>query len=176
MKTNETQNRDYDGGGSGSDYDSGGSGSDNNSGGSDVSNTDLFGNVLYLDKIDENTYKIVTEADDYEKMLRWNNEYESYYDKESDCYLWYNTEILPNQWQYWYEGISSDYGDYGWMEYEPDGWFIEERESEWYLLPDKYDTSKLWHLDMIPSDGSEEDTESAFQNVELVSPTGEKKD
>ena len=39
---------------------------------------------------------------------------DNYYDKETDCYFWLNNDVTPPIWQYWYEGISSDYGDYGW--------------------------------------------------------------
>ena len=90
-----------------------------------TSNTDIFGEAVYLKKIDDNTYKMVSESDPYDLKLKWNSEYESYYSIPDDCYLWYNTDVIPNLWQYWYEGISSDYGDYGWMEYEePDGQMI----------------------------------------------------
>ena len=111
------------------------------------SNVDIFGREIFLDKTGDSSYRIVTESDDFEKKLRWNEEYKSYYDQESDCYLWYNTDVEPNIWQYWYEGISSDFGDNGWMEYESDGWYIEESRSSWIKLPDSYDKSKLWHIE-----------------------------
>lgn len=111
------------------------------------SNVDIFGREIFLDKTGDSSYRIVTESDGFEKKLRWNEEYKSYYDQESDCYLWYNTDVEPNIWQYWYEGISSDFGDNGWMEYESDGWYIEESRSSWIKLPDPYDKSKLWHIE-----------------------------
>ena len=79
----------------------------------------------------------------------WNDEYECYYDKETDCYFWYNNTTKTHTWQYWYEGISSDYGDYGWMEWdeEEDCWIIEISEGEWIYLPDRYDQSYLWHIE-----------------------------
>jgi hypothetical protein len=80
---------------------------------------------------------------------------DDYYDKETDCWFWFNTDIKPGQWQYWYEGISSDFGDYGWMEYDDDEslWYIETSEGNWIKLPEKYDTSKLWHFeDMYAND------------------------
>lgn len=80
------------------------------------------------------------------RTCEWVSEYDSYYDKPSDCYFGYKEDT--DEWQYWYEGISSDYGDYGWMEYDyGDGnWYIETSNGNWELLPDKYDTSKLWHF------------------------------
>ncbi|MBO6166170.1 MAG: hypothetical protein J6O17_07395 [Eubacterium sp.] len=127
-----------------------------------VQDTDIFGETLYLKRIDNNSYMLVTESDSYDMTIKWNSEYESYYDRDSDCYLWYNTEVVPNLWQYWYEGISSDYGDYGWMEYEePDGWFIQEKKSKWVELPGKYDSSKLWHIVDEDNGSSSDDTEEA---------------
>ena len=74
---------------------------------------------------------------------------EDYYDEKTQCWFWYNTDVVPGQWQYWYEGISSDYGDYGWMEYDDDKgiWYIEFSDGKWKKLPDKYDTTDLWHFE-----------------------------
>lgn len=82
------------------------------------------------------------------RTCKWDSEYESYYDKTTDCYFWMNDTIDPPQWQYWYEGISSDYGDYGWMEYDFDEkiWYIEVSDDTWKPLPEKYDTTELWHF------------------------------
>ena len=55
--------------------------------------------------------------------------------------------MTPNVWQYWAEGISSDYGDYGWMEHDEDGWFIEADQGVWIEVPAWYDTSRLWYFD-----------------------------
>ena len=73
---------------------------------------------------------------------------EDWYDSRTECWFWYNDEETPYQWQYWYEGISSDYGDYGWMEYDmgEDAWYIEADEGNWVHLPADYDTSALWHM------------------------------
>ena len=73
---------------------------------------------------------------------------EDWYDSKTKCWFWFNDEAKPYQWQYWYEDISSDYGDYGWMEYnmDEDTWYIEVRDGEWVQLPYTYDTSKLWHF------------------------------
>lgn len=78
----------------------------------------------------------------------WYDEYESYYDEVTDCYFVFNTDVEPPEWQYWYEGISSDYGDYGWMAYHYDEglWYIESSDGQWDVLPDRYDTADLWHM------------------------------
>ncbi|MCR4584877.1 MAG: hypothetical protein K5686_04060 [Lachnospiraceae bacterium] len=72
---------------------------------------------------------------------------ENMYDRVSDCWFWFNTELLPAQWQYWYEGISSDFGDYGWMEYDDEEgkWYVEVADGDWQELSG-YDTSNLWHF------------------------------
>ena len=82
------------------------------------------------------------------RTCKWDSEYESYYDEPTDCYFWKNDTINPVQWQYWYEDISSDYGDYGWMEYDFDEnrWYIEVSDGDWIRLPNRYDTTDLWHL------------------------------
>ncbi len=82
-----------------------------------------------------------------DKTLVWDEDQDSYYDADTDCWLWYNEDLDPAVWQYWYEGISSDYGDYGWMEHYPDGWFIEESAENWIPLPDSYDTGDLWYIE-----------------------------
>ncbi len=82
------------------------------------------------------------------RTVYWNDENESFYDKPTDCYFFWNDEIDYPDWQYWYEDISSDYGDYGWMEWDGDEgcWYIETGEGEWEVLPSEYDTSELWHF------------------------------
>lgn len=109
----------------------------------EVSNIDIYGTDIYLDEVGDNTYVICDETDDYEKHLTWDYGADSYYDYDSECYLWYNTDVSPNLWQYWYEEIAgSDY--YGWMECEGSSWYIEVSDTEW----EEYtgDTSKLWHI------------------------------
>ncbi|MBR5766741.1 MAG: hypothetical protein IKX95_08165 [Lachnospiraceae bacterium] len=73
---------------------------------------------------------------------------EDWYDSQTKCWFYYNDDVSPDQWQYWYEGISSDYGDYGWMEYDMDegAWYIETDDGNWVHLPGSYDTSALWHM------------------------------
>ena len=68
------------------------------------------------------------------------------FDEDSDCWLWYTTEVDPPVWQYWVEGISSDFGDYGWMEHDEDGWWIEASNGNWIELPDRYDADGLWYI------------------------------
>lgn len=69
---------------------------------------------------------------------------EDWYDSQTECWFYFN----DGQWQYWYEGISSDYGDYGWMEYDMDesAWYIEVENGQWVHLPETYDTTNLWHM------------------------------
>ncbi len=73
---------------------------------------------------------------------------EDWYDSQTECWFYYNDSVPPYQWQYWYEGISSDYGDYGWMEYDmgEETWYIETDKGNWERLPAGYDTSRLWHM------------------------------
>ncbi len=72
----------------------------------------------------------------------------NYYDSETGTYFWFNTDVTPPQWQYWVEGISDDYGDYGWMEYDDaeQQWYIES-EDGWDVLPADYDAAALWHFE-----------------------------
>lgn len=81
----------------------------------------------------------------------WLPSYESYYDQVTDCYFWYNDTIDHPSWQYWYESISSDFGDYGWMEYDEveQKWYIEVSDSQWSVLPEKYNTDDLWYIHVI---------------------------
>ena len=92
--------------------------------------------TLYVEAIDRN--------------CEFDRDYAEYYDPETKCHFWYNDLVEPPVWQYWYEGISSDFGDYGWMEYDEDEdcWYIEQDDSDWVQLPDEYDTSALWHIEM----------------------------
>lgn len=118
----------------------------------DKNNDSLFMNKEYLNDIrnggtgsDEDQLYVESIG----RYIYWSDEYDSYYDEESDCYVYYNEDMDPPVWQYWYEDISSDYGDYGWMEYEEneDLWYIEVGEGEWEKLPSKYDTDDLWHFE-----------------------------
>ena len=74
---------------------------------------------------------------------------EDYYDADSKCWFWFNDEVSPAQWQYWYDGISSKYGDYGWMEYDDSEkiWYIETSEGNWEILDESFNTENLWHFE-----------------------------
>lgn len=108
------------------------------------SNLEIYGNEIYLDEVSPNIYRICSQQDEYEKHITWDYGAESYYDYDSDCYLWYNTDVSPNLWQYWYDDIAGD-DYYGWMECEGNDWYIEVSDTEW----EKYegDTSWLWHIE-----------------------------
>lgn len=108
------------------------------------SNENLYGKYLYLDKIDEDVYKVVSEDENPERRLEWNEEFCGYYDDLSDGYVWY--DVKREQWRYWFNGISSDYKDYGWMVYKPEGWRVQKDYADWIKLPEKYDRSKLWYI------------------------------
>lgn len=104
-----------------------------------------------------------------QRECSWHNS-GNYYDKETDCYFWLNTEVSPPVWQYWYEGISSEFGDYGWMEYSfvEQTWYIEAAEENWIPLPEKYDTSNLWHMNN-PDDGRFQDKDQIFvEEIERI--------
>lgn len=109
-----------------------------------ASNDDIYGTYLYLDKIDEDVYVVVSENDDPEKRLVWDKDFCGYYDDRSDGYVWYDKK--REQWKYWFKGISSDYKDFGWMVYKPNGWRIEREHGDWIKLPEEYDRSRLWYI------------------------------
>ncbi len=104
------------------------------------------GDTVYLARNGQNSFSFSSEqfAD---KTLVWDRDADSYYDADSSCWLWCNVDVDPPVWQYWYEGISSDFGDFGWMEHDSDGWFIEASEGNWIAVPGKYDVSGLWYID-----------------------------
>ena len=105
-----------------------------------------YGSAVYLTKIGQNSYT-VSSSKSGDKKLTWDASADSYYDASTECWLWYNTDVEPPLWQYWFEGISSDYGDYGWMEHDASGWYIETSEGNWIRLPGSYDTSRLWYIE-----------------------------
>jgi hypothetical protein len=109
------------------------------------SNEDLYGKYLYLDEIDEHSYRVVSEDEDPEKRLEWDEDFCGYYDDRSDGYVWY--DVNRKKWEFWFNGISSDYKDYGWMVYKPEGWRIQRDYVDWIKLPEKYDRSKLWYIE-----------------------------
>ncbi len=107
--------------------------------------------IKYHNNSDKVVYESVSEEDSIyiEEIGRTcYKDGEDWYDSQTQCWFWYNDTVPPYMWQYWYEGISSDYGKYGWMEYDMDEeeWYIETDENNWERLPEYYDTSGLWHM------------------------------
>jgi len=107
-------------------------------------NLEIYGTEIFLDEISPDVYRICDEEEEYEKHLTWDYGARSYYDYDSDCYLWYNTDVSPNLWQYWYDDIAGD-NYYGWMECEGENWYIEVSDTEWELY--EGDTDGLWHIE-----------------------------
>ena len=102
---------------------------------------------VYLAKTGPASYRETKSVPSDGKVLVWDDDAECFFDEESDCWLWYNTDVRPALWQYWYEDISSDFGEYGWMEHDLDGWYIEASEGDWIPLPEEYDTDELWYIE-----------------------------
>ena len=119
----------------------------------DIPNLGLF---VYV-KEEDGAYVITDEADytsNYRdggyKSLSFDSD-GNYYDKETDMYVYLNEYIDPPQFQYWLEGLSSEYGDYGWMEYDAaeKQWYIEVDNDDWQPLSDsEYEEFKdrLWYI------------------------------
>ena len=116
---------------------------DNNAG---FSSLPQDGQMIYLEEQGDGSFHVVTDPIRADRILTYDRSADSYYDEASDCWLWYNTDVSPAIWQYWYEGISSDYGDYGWMEHDSEGWWIEAAEGSWIPLPSAYDSRNLWYI------------------------------
>lgn len=125
----------------------------------------IFGSMKMVKWFNEDSAYTSTSNTTYVEEIgrecKWLNEYESYYDPITDCYFWYNDEVEFPGWQYWYEGISSDYGDCGWMEFDEfeNVWYIEVKDGDWQILPSKYDTSYLWYIDEYDEEYNEEYSE-----------------
>ena len=116
-----------------------------------ISNPDLFNEIIYLERVSDDSY-VITGNVEHDLEPVWQQEEQSYYEVESGMWLWYNTDVEPNLWQYWYEPISQDFGNYGWMEWEDGTWYIEANAGDWIPLPEEYDTSPLWHIVASDSD------------------------
>ena len=109
---------------------------------------DLFGEIVYLDAGSGGAFRLSPDGEEsYDKKLLWDGEEECYFDPASDCWLRYDAEAASPQWEYWVQDVSPDFGDYGWMKYEPGGWVVQQAEGNWIPLPDRYDQSELWHID-----------------------------
>ena len=107
---------------------------------------DSYDSVITLTRTGDNSYQI-SDGGSEDKTLVWDDEADSYYDEESDCWVWLNTDVEPAVWQYWYEGVSSDFEASGWMEHYEDGWFIEADIDDWIALPEQYDSGSLWYIE-----------------------------
>ena len=84
------------------------------------------------------------------RTVFWNSEYDCYYDEDTDCYFFLNNDMNPPVWQYWFEGVSSNYdSDYGWMEWDYDEkrWYVQQSENSWVPLPENEYTDRLWHME-----------------------------
>ena len=88
-------------------------------------------------------YEIISSGN-ADKVLEYIPEDDYYYDSDTEAWLCYNMEMSPAVWQYWFEGVSSDYGDYGWMECEGKDWYVEVSSGNWQKYPGS--TASLWHI------------------------------
>ena len=90
-------------------------------------------NYIYVDEIGRTCFK----------------DGEDFYDDETECWFYFNESLYPAQWQYWFESVSGNYGDYGWMEYDDNEqrWYIEVDDGNWQVLPEEEYTDDLWHFD-----------------------------
>ena len=102
----------------------------------------VYGQPIYLTKNNDNSYSV--SSSNTGKKLEYVASEDSYYDKENDYWVWYSKDY--NVWQYWYEPISSNFGDYGWMEHDYEGWWIEADRDNWIKVPSNFDTSKLYYI------------------------------
>ena len=98
---------------------------------------------VYLNKENGSGYSVVQDSGNYSYVLEYIPAEDSYYCQELNQWFWYNEEVYPAIWQYWHEDISSDFGDYGWMEHDNEGWWIETSDGNWEKVPERYDTSGL---------------------------------
>ena len=103
-----------------------------------------IGNTIYLRRVSSG-YKLVNSSDSYDKKLVKDSD-DNYYDETTGLYLYYSKEY--DVWQYWYEPISGNFGDYGWMEYDIDEkqWYIEVDSNNWIVVPSNFDTSDLYWI------------------------------
>ena len=97
-----------------------------------INNKSKTVNIVYIKELDRNVTRTLTNQ---------------YYDKETNCYFRYNTEVSPNQWEYYYPFISDEYktDGYGWMRYT-DKWVINTANMKWKVLDSSYN-DVLWHFE-----------------------------
>ncbi len=108
-------------------------------------NVDIYGSDIYLVSNGDGSYSIIEDSSSYDKNIFYDYNSHSYWDPDTDAYLWFNTDVRPSLWQYWDEGYSSDYGYYGWMEHEDDGWWIETYDGNWEKVPQS-DAAEFWWI------------------------------
>lgn len=101
-----------------------------------------IGSVIYLKK-SGNNYRLTT-SNSFDKVLEKDLD-DNFYDNATGLYLYYSEQF--GVWQYWYEPISGNFGDYGWLEHDPDGWWIEVDKDNWIKVPSNFDTSNLWYIE-----------------------------
>lgn len=106
-------------------------------------NPDIFGTTIYLKSTADGMD--ISDESDYDHMLVWVDSEDAYYDADSDCYVWFNTDMDPYLWQYWYEGISSSH-ESGWMEYENGEWYLETSYGNWEQVDLTGYGDRIWHF------------------------------
>lgn len=95
-------------------------------------------------KHDESIYVSVLDRE-----AHWSNQFEAYYDRETDCYFFLNDEMDPPIWQYWFEGVSNKYGsEFGWLEWDEKKhcWYVQTGKNTWKPLPEDQITDRMWHM------------------------------
>lgn len=102
-----------------------------------------IGEDIRLKHIGNSIYEIISSGN-ADKVLEYLPEDDYYYDSDTEAWLYYNTEMSPAVWQYWFEGFSSDYGDFGWMECEGKDWYVEASSGNWQKYSGS--TASLWHI------------------------------
>ena len=112
-----------------------------------VTNPDMFGYTIYLSRTSSGSYKVVSNPSEADYTLQYDRYEDSYFCPELNEWFWHNTDVAPSTWQYWVEEISSDYGEYGWMEHDSDGWWIETSDGNWEKVPSRYNTSNLIYIE-----------------------------
>ena len=118
------------------------------------------GGTIRLGQNADGSYYLITDGSTANKILKWDANSDSYYDPETDTYFWYNTDLENPVWQYWVEGVSSDYGDYGWMEYNNGKWYVEVSDGNWREYTGN--PSGFWYITDKKSDSTGSSSSSAF--------------
>ena len=110
-----------------------------------------LGNTIWLNEGEPGIWHIA-EPETGSRKIGYDNAYTYYRSLSDGLWFWYDTEQTPSRWQCWYEPISGDFGDFGWMEFRSGEWWIRDKEGAWIQVPGKYDTSSLWYIDSGPKD------------------------